>query len=228
MYLVKKRVGMKLFLDTSNLEDIKKYRALGILDGVTTNPSSLSKEGGDVAQKVKDIAAAFPEGDISVEVTETDPDKVYEQAKKIAALAKNITVKIPCHSQYYRIIEKLVKEKVSINITLVFTLIQSLMMCKLGVHYISPFVGRWDDIDVDGSKLLYEVCHMIDMYDYKTELLAASLRTVRNLHDAILAGADVATVSAKVLEKSLKHPLTDSGIKKFDADWQKLGSPKFP
>ncbi len=219
---------MKLFLDTSNLEEIKKYHALGILDGVTTNPSNLSKEGGDVAQKVKEIARAFPDGDISIEVTETDPEKVYEQAKKIAALAKNVTVKIPCHEQYYAIIEKLVKEKVSINVTLVFTLIQSLMMCKLGVKYISPFIGRWEDIDVEGSRLLHEIRLMVDTYEYETEILAASLRTVRNLHDAIIAGADVATVSPALLEKVLYHPLTDSGIKKFVIDWQKLGSPQFP
>lgn len=228
LHTLKKRERMKLFLDTSNLESIKKYQALGILNGVTTNPSNLSKEGGDVAQKVKEIARAFPHGDISIEVTETDPEKVYDQAKKIAALAQNVTVKIPCHVQYYAVIEKLVQENISLNITLVFTLVQSLMMCKLGVTYISPFIGRWEDIDIEGSRLLHEVRHMVDTYDYKTQILAASLRTVRNFHDAIISGADVATVSPELLEKALYHPLTESGIKKFYSDWQKLGSPEFP
>lgn len=219
---------MKIFLDTANVEEIKKWVNTGIIDGITTNPTLLSKEGKDPKKQILEICAIFPTGDISVEVTEADEKAVYTQAKEIAALSKNITVKIPCHKNYYAIIKQLVDEGISINITLVFTLIQSLMMCKLGVKYISPFIGRWDDIDVNGSELLYEIRDMIDRYSYDTQILSASLRNVRHLHEAINAGADVATLPAEVLEKSLNHILTNQGMEKFCADWKKLGIRQFP
>ncbi len=219
---------MKLFLDTANIETIKKWAATGIIDGVTTNPSHLSKEGVDPKKRVLEICSLLPAGEISVEVTEKDPQAVYKQAKKIAQLADNILVKIPCHKDYYAIIKQLVDEGIKINITLVFSVIQGVMMSKLGVFYISPFIGRWDDIDVDGVKLLYEMRQVMFQYGFETGILAASLRHVRHLHDAIMAGADAATVPLTVLEKALDHPLTDQGIAKFDADWQQLGIKQFP
>lgn len=219
---------MKLFLDTANIETIKKWAASGIIDGVTTNPSHLSKEGVDPKKRVLEICSLLPAGEISVEVTEKDPQAVYKQAKEIAQLADNILVKIPCHKDYYAIIKQLVDEGVKINITLVFSVIQGVMMSKLGVFYISPFIGRWDDIDVDGVKLLYEMRQVIFQYGFETGILAASLRHVRHLHDAIMAGADAATVPIGVLKKALDHPLTDQGIAKFDADWQQLGIKQFP
>jgi len=219
---------MKIFLDTANIEAIKKWSITGIIDGVTTNPSHLSKEDVDPKKRVLEICSLLPEGEISVEVTEKDPQAVYEQAKKIAQLADNVLVKIPCHKDYYEIIKQLVDEGVRINITLVFSLIQGVMMSKLGVFYISPFVGRWDDIDVDGIGLLHEMRQVMFQYGFETGILAASLRHVRHLHDAIMAGADAVTVPIGVLEKALDHPLTERGIAKFDADWQKLGIKKFP
>jgi len=220
---------MKIFLDTANLEKIKYWVDTGIIDGVTTNPTLLSKEGGNIKKLVQEIAAAVPHGDVSIEVTETDPQKVYAQAKEIAKIADNIIVKIPCHQDYYLIIKKLVQEGIRINVTLVFTLIQSVLMCKLGVKYISPFIGRWDDIDVNGIEIIDEIRLMLDDYAFeKTEVLAASIRHVRHFHEAILAGADVITVPISVLKKATKHPLTDQGIVKFNTDWQKLGIKQFP
>ena len=219
---------MKIFLDTANLKAIEKWKPTGLIDGITTNPSHLSAAGGDPKKQAQAIAQLMPKGAISVEVTEKKPDAVYQQAKAIAQLAKNIVVKIPCHADYYEIIAKLSNEGVKLNITLVFTLVQSLLMCKMGVQYISPFIGRWDDIDVDGSQLLYRIRHMIDLYGYKTELLAASIRGVRHFHEAIMAGADVATVPVDVFEKVVSHILTDQGIEKFDKDWKKLGVRTFP
>ena len=219
---------MKLFLDTANVASIVKWSETGLIDGVTTNPSHLAKEGKDPRQQILDICNILPNGEISVEVTESDPKKVYEQAKEIAALSKNILIKIPCHEDYYAVIKKLTQEGIKINVTLVFTLIQSIFMCKLGVAYISPFIGRWDDIEVDGKDLLCELREVLDGYKYETRILAASLRGVRHLHEALIAGADAATVSPAIMEKATKHILTDEGISLFNADWSKLGVRKFP
>lgn len=218
---------MKIFLDTADSKAIEKWSDTGLIDGVTTNPTHLSKSGSP-KKTVLAISKLLPRGDISVEITHKKAQDVYKQAKAIAKLAKNIVVKIPCHRDYFSVIHKLVQEKIKLNITLVFTPIQAMLMCKLGVKYISPFVGRWDDIDVDGAELLEQLRHMIDQYDFKTEILAASLRTVRNVDDAIMAGADVITVPPALLEKVSDHILTNQGIARFDADWKKLGIKTFP
>jgi len=219
---------MKLFLDTADVKEIKKWAETGLIDGVTTNPTHLSKAKGNPRKTVLEICKLLPKGLISVEVTEKKPEAVYKQAKAIAKLSKNILVKVPCYRDYYPVIAKLAKERVKLNITLVFTLIQGLMMCKLGVDYISPFVGRWDDIDVDGVDVLYQLRHMIDEYGFDTGLLAASIRGVRHFNEAIVAGADAITVPIAVLEKSTDHLLTNRGIEKFDADWKKLKVSRFP
>lgn len=214
---------MKLFLDTADVAAIKKWSETGLIDGVTTNPSHLFKAGGDPKSVVMEICKLLPDGEISVEVTEEKPDAIYKQAKQIAAMSDNILVKIPCHRDYYQVIAKLAKEDVKLNITLVFTLVQGLFMAKLGVRYISPFVGRWDDIDADGIIVLPELRDMLDTYGYDTGILAASLRSVRHLHQAIESGADAATVPVDVLTKATEHVLTDRGIELFNADWKKLG-----
>ncbi len=219
---------MKIFLDTADIALIEQWKETGLIDGVTTNPTHVSKAGGNPKKQILTICKALPKGEISVEVTEKDPQAVYKQAHAIAALAENIIVKIPCHRDYYPVIAALIKENIKLNITLVFTLIQGLMMAKLGVHYISPFIGRWDDIDQDGAPLLYQLRHMIDEYGYDTGVLAASLRHVRHMHEAIMAGADAMTVPSEVLEKGVQHLLTDKGIANFDADWKKLGVKSFP
>ena len=219
---------MKIFLDTANLDAIKKWADTGLINGVTTNPTHLSKEKNDPTKQVLAICAALPNGEISVEITEKEPEAVYKQARTIAALASNIVVKVPCHKDYYPVIHRLVKDGIQVNVTLVFTLIQGLMMCKLGVKYISPFVGRLDDIDSDGVQVLYDLRDMVDQYDYKTEILAASLRHTQHVHEAIRAGSDVVTVSPAVFEQIIEHPLTNAGIAQFNTDWKKLDIKIFP
>ncbi len=219
---------MKLFLDTADIKCIHDWITTGLVDGVTTNPSHLAKEGKDPKKVIREICALLPEGEISVEVTEMEPQKMYKQAKEIASLADNILVKIPCHRDYYSIIERLVNEGIRVNVTLVFSLIQSAFMCKLGVAYISPFVGRLDDIDVEGKDLLSEIRSMIDDYMFETQLLAASIRSVRHLHEAIMAGSDAVTVPIDVLEKATVHSLSNEGIAKFTADWATLKIKHFP
>lgn len=214
---------MKIFLDTADVSAIKRWADSGLIDGVTTNPTHLFKAGGDPKSVVMEICKLLPQGEISVEVTEEKPDAVYKQAKQIASLSDNILVKIPCHRDYYPVITKLAAEGVKLNITLVFSLVQGMFMAKLGVRYISPFVGRLDDCDIEGGVVLDELREMIDTYGYDTGILAASLRHVRHLHQAIMAGADAATVPAEVLEKASEHVLTDRGIALFNADWKKLG-----
>jgi len=220
---------VKIFLDTANIESIKQWNNTGILDGVTTNPTLLKKEGGDAKKIIQEICTIMSHGDVSVEVTETEKDKVYKQAKEIASIASNVIVKIPCHKDYYAVIKKLTQEGVQINVTLVFTLLQSLFMCKLGVKYISPFIGRLDDIDSPGVELIDTLRIMVDEYKLTdTKILAASIRNVKHFHEVIMAGADVATVPVAVLEKAAQHPLTNIGIQKFMEDWKKLGIKQFP
>lgn len=219
---------MKIFLDTAHIESIQKLAPTGLIAGVTTNPTHLSKEGGSPVDVVKKICALLPEGAISVEVTEKKPEDVYAQVQKISKLAKNVVVKIPCHIDYCEVIHQLVQEGVKINITLVFSALQGLMMAQLGVAYISPFIGRLDDADADGNQLVQDLRFMLDTYNLPTQLLAASLRSVRDVHNAALAGADVATMKPEIFEKLLHHPLTDAGMELFDKDWKKLGIKQFP
>jgi transaldolase len=219
---------MKLFLDTAHVPTIRHYAEMGIIDGVTTNPTHLSKEGKSPTKTIKEICKILPEGDISVEVTQKKPRDVYKQALEIVRIAPNITVKVPCHQDYYEVIKKLVDHDVPVNITLLFTLIQGLYMAKLRVKYISPFVGRLDDIGEDGISLIADLRDMVDLYGYTTQILAASIRSVEHLHECIELGAHVATIPVDVLEKSLTHPLTDKGMKLFDTDWAKLKVKKFP
>ncbi len=213
---------MKLFLDTANCELIKKWVPTNLIDGVTTNPSHLSKEDPNTKKVLLEICAMI-KGDVSIEVVKKEPKDVYNQAKEISALAPNVAVKIPFHQEYLPVISKLVKEGIAINVTLIFSLLQALLVAKLGVKYISPFVGRWDDIDVDGMGLISDLRHMIDEYGFESEIIAASIRHVMHWHESVLLGADIATVPPKLLEQIMVHPLTEQGIAKFDADWAKLG-----
>ncbi len=219
---------MKIFLDTANRESIQKWAHTGLIDGVTTNPTHLSKEGSHPKEHILSICEILPAGVISVEIVETEPEKVYIQARAIAQLAHNIAVKIPCHAIYYPIIKRLVDEKIILNITLVFSLTQGLMMAKLGVHYISPFIGRLDDNGGNGIELVQNLRAMLDHYQFNTQLLAASIRDTTHLEKVILAGADIATIPVAVFEKSLEHPLTDKGMEQFLQDWKKLKITQFP
>lgn len=219
---------MKIFLDTADVTAIRAWAQTGLVDGITTNPTNLSAAGETPVPAIQEICSIMAERPVSVEVTETEASAMYEQAKKIVQLAPNVVVKVPCHIRYMAVIKRLVQENVPLNITLVFSLTQALSMCKLGVRYISPFVGRWDDIGVDGTQILQDIRGMIDTYGFETQLLAASLRNVQHIHDAIVIGADVITVPPTLLELALKNPLTDQGIARFDADWKKLGITQFP
>jgi transaldolase len=229
---------MKIFLDTANIESIEKWAQTGLIDGVTTNPTHLSKEGKNPVEQVLAICDILPSGSISVEVVEEEPEQVYLQARKLASLCDSIVIKVPCHAKYYHTIKKLLAEGIPLNITLVFSLAQGLMMAKLGVQYISPFVGRLNDIAVSsgalcegrsaGIELIQHLRHIIDWYDFETELLAASIRDVSHFEQVMLAGADIATVPVAVFEKSLEHQLTDKGMAQFLADWKKLNISRFP
>jgi len=219
---------MKLFLDTANLNSIKQWSHTGLIDGITTNPTHLSKENANPTQQILAICDLLPLGLISVEVTEKEPEELYMQACKIAALSDNIAVKIPCDARYYTVIKKLIDDGIIVNITLVFSLVQGLMMAKLGAHYISPFVGRLDDIGADGVELVSQLRHMLDWYGFETQLLAASIRDTKHFEKIILAGADIATVPITVFEQSLHHQLTDKGMVQFADDWKKLNVSQFP
>ncbi len=221
-------VIMKIFLDTANTEFITQWAHSGLIDGVTTNPTHLSKESKNPTDQILAICDMLPLGIISVEVVETKPEDVYIQARRIASLSDNIAVKIPCHPRYYSVIKKLVEEGIILNITLVFSLTQGLMMSKLGVDYISPFIGRLDDNGADGIELIRQLRHMLDWYGFETQLLAASIRDTQHLEKVIMAGADIATVPTTVFEQSLIHQLTDAGMAQFLADWKKLNISTFP
>ncbi len=213
---------MKIFLDTANREYIKKLIPTGVIDGVTTNPSLLSKEGSDVKSVLRDICAMVS-GPVSVEVVEKHPDAVLKQAREIAAFAKNVVVKIPFALEYMPAIKTLADDGIALNITLVFTPLQALMVAKLGVAYISPFLGRWDDIGVDSIDLLEQTMSIQETYDFDSEILAASVRTIIQWQEVAQTGVDIATVPPALFEQVFKHPLTERGIALFDADWQKLG-----
>jgi len=215
---------MKIFLDTANRELIKKWIPTGLIDGVTTNPSLMSKEGSDTKAVLRDICDMV-KGPVSIEVIEKKPEAVYEQAKEIAKFAPNVVVKIPCLPEYMPVIHRLTQEGVKLNITLVFSEIQALLVAKLGVTYISPFVGRLDDIGTEGPNLIDELMVIKQNYNFSSQILAASIRTVYHWHRAAVAGVDVVTLPPAVLEQGMKHPLTDRGVELFDADWKKLNKP---
>lgn len=214
---------MKIFLDTANREVIKKWASSGIIDGVTTNPSLLSQEGGNIKEVLKDICSLLPNGHVSIEVVEKEPEKVYAQALRIAEFAENVVVKIPFAPDYLSIIHKLSKAKIKLNITLTFSSLQALMVAKLNVTYISPFIGRWNDIGVNGTAILEEIVALKQNYSFSAGILAASIRSLTDWQQAMEVGADIATIPPSVFEKAMQHPLTEKGIQLFNEDWKKLG-----
>ena len=220
---------MKIFLDTVDISAIQKWYKCGLIDGITTNPTLLSKAAiKDPREHLSTIVTLMPDADISIEVTETEPTMLYKQAHAIANLGANVVVKIPCHQDYYEVIHRLIKDGIRLNITLVFSLGQGLLMSKLGVTYISPFVGRLEEHDEDGRVLLDQLRTCIDRYGYKTQILAASLRSVEHVYGAWCASVDAVTVSPNIMEKITEHTLTDKGIEQFKKDWSSLGVKQFP
>ncbi len=219
---------MKIFLDTAHFNAINEALVTGLVDGITTNPTLLSKEGGTPLELLTKLCALVHPRPVSIEVTENDPQLAYHQAQALARIAPNVVVKIPCAYEYLPIIHKLVQEKVPVNITLLFSLNQGLLMAKLGVNYISPFIGRLDDTETDGIDLIKDLRIMLDTYNFQTQLLAASIRSSLHLHRAALAGADISTVPVALFQSLLNHPLTDKGRALFDTDWKKLDIGRFP
>lgn len=219
---------IKFFLDTADIACLEHWKKTGIIHGVTTNPSNLSKAGGNPLQNIKTIIELFKDGDVSVQVTETESKKIYEQALKIKDLGKNVVVKIPCSFDYFPIIERLSKEGIRTNITLLFSPLQATIMANFGVTYISPFIGRLEDNNQDGILLIKQIKEMYQRHEYKTEILAASLRTVTHVQDAILAGATVVTLPPLLCEQMVNNHLTDQGIMKFLCDWKTLNTDQFP
>ena len=213
---------MKFFIDTANVEEIKKAHALGLLDGVTTNPSLVSKEKREFRGLIQEICSIV-DGPVNAEVVSTEAEAMIEEAKNLAKLAKNIVVKIPLISEGLKAVKVLSGEGIKTNVTLCFSPVQALMAAKAGASFISPFVGRLDDISERGMDLVEQIITIYENYGYDTEVIVASIRNPVHVLDAALMGADIATIPYKVMEQLINHPLTTIGLERFLADWKKMG-----
>lgn len=212
---------MKFFIDTASIKEIKEAAALGILDGVTTNPSLVAKEGLNF-RKLLDEILKIVDGPVSAEVISTDYDGIMEEARDLAKIHKNIVVKVPLIKEGLKAVKTLSDEGINTNVTLCFSPAQALLAAKAGASYISPFVGRLDDIGQNGMELIAQIVQIYRNYDYKTEVLVASVRHPIHLVEAAMMGADVATMPFAVINKLFNHPLTDIGLENFLNDWKKL------
>lgn len=211
---------MKLFIDTANIEEIKEVASWGIIEGVTTNPSLIAKEGKDFKSVVEEICSIV-DGPISAEVISLESEKMIEEGRELAKIHKNIIVKIPMTREGLKAVKVLAKEGIKTNVTLVFSANQALMAAKAGATYVSPFLGRLDDIGHEGMELIRDIVNIFDIYAMETEVISASVRHPRHVTDGALAGAHISTIPFKVFEQMLNHPLTDIGIDKFMQDWNK-------
>ena len=213
---------MKFFVDTADTAEIKELEATGLLDGVTTNPSLIAKSGRDFKEVIAEICA-ITEGDVSAEVAATDFDTMIKEAHVLGAIANNVVIKLPLTFDGLKACKQLTEEGTKTNVTLCFSANQALLAAKAGATYISPFIGRLDDIHADGLELIREIRVIYDNYGFDTEILAASIRTPNHVKDCAIIGADVATVPPATLKALVKHPLTDKGLEAFLADWAKTG-----
>ena len=214
---------MKFFIDTANLEEIRQAASLGVLDGVTTNPSLVSKESGKFEEILKQICEIV-DGPISAEVTATDYEGMLREGRALAKIHKNIVVKAPCIKAGLQATKTFAEEGIGVNMTLVFSPSQAIMAAKAGAKFVSPFIGRLDDISEEGMELIEKIVMIYDNYDYETEILVASVRHPMHVVQAALLGADICTMPFGVIEKLILHPLTDIGLAKFLADWEKVKS----
>ena len=213
---------MKFFADTAEVKDIQELNDLGLLDGVTTNPSLIAKSG----RKFKDVIAeicAIVEGPVSAEVVSLDYEGMMREAADLRKIAKNVTIKVPLTLDGLKACKALTSDGCMVNVTLCFSAIQALLAAKAGATFISPFIGRLDDIHLDGTELIAEIRQIYDNYAFDTEILAASVRTPLHVKQVALIGADVATCPPSVIKGLVRHPLTDKGIEQFMADWKKTG-----
>lgn len=212
---------MKFFLDTADIDEIREARSMGLLDGVTTNPSLVAKTGRRFREVLDDICKIV-DGPISAEVISTDFDAIKKEARELARIHENIVVKIPLIPAGLKAVAWCAENGIATNVTLCFSPLQALLAAKAGADYISPFIGRLDDIAHDGMELVRQIVEIYDQYDFDTEVLVASIRHPMHVLEAARIGADVATVPFSVLGKLAHHPLTDSGLKSFLADWEKV------
>ena len=215
---------MKFFIDTAEIEEIKSLSELGLVDGVTTNPSLIYKSGKDFKQVIKEISTIV-EGPISAEVTSTESREMIDQGIELAKISSNIVVKVPLTANGLVACKKLSTNNIKVNVTLCFSAAQALLAGKLGATYISPFIGRLDDIGTTGLNLIREIVDMYNIYknDIKTEVLAASIRSPLQVSQAASMGAHIATIPPKIIYQMIKHPLTDAGLETFMNDWKKTG-----
>ena len=213
---------MKFFADTADIAEIKDLLPTGLIDGVTTNPSLIMKSGRDFREVVAEICDLV-EGPVSAEVTAVDAEQMVAEGKSLAAIADNVTVKLPLTIEGLKACKALSSENIMTNVTLCFSANQALLAAKAGASFISPFIGRLDDMGIDGMELIREIRVIYDNYGFDTEILAASIRSPNHVKDSALAGADVATAPPKVITALANHPLTDKGLEAFLADWAKTG-----
>lgn len=214
---------MKFFIDTANLEEIRLANELGLIDGVTTNPSLVAKEGDVVFEEHIAKICSIVKGDVSAEVTALDTEGMLAQGRELAKIAPNVVVKVPLTLDGLKACRTLTAEGTGVNVTLCFSPAQALLAAKAGARYISPFIGRLDDISTNGMQLIMDIVQIYDNYDFDTQVLAASIRHPMHIVDCALARADVATIPFKVIKQLVQHPLTDKGLEAFLADWKKSG-----
>jgi len=214
---------MKFFIDTANIDEIKELNQYGILDGVTTNPSLIAKSGRDFLEVIAEICKIV-KGPVSAEVVATESSAMLKEAAKLAAIADNVVIKLPMTLDGLKACHKLTQDNIKTNVTLCFSAAQALLAAKAGATYVSPFIGRLDDISYNGLNLIAEIRMIFDNYpNLGTEILAASIRHPIHLLESAKLGTDVATIPAKVIQQLIKHPLTDSGLAVFQSDWEKTG-----
>ncbi len=211
---------MKFFIDTANIDEIKKGVEMGLVDGVTTNPSLIAKEDKPFEEIIGEICKIV-DGPISAEVVSLDSDGMIEEARKLAKIHDNIVIKIPMIIEGIKAVKKLTAEGIKTNVTLVFSSVQALLAAKVGATFVSPFVGRLDDIGAPSMDLIGDIVNIYDNYGYQSEIIVASIRSPQHVMDAALIGADIATIPLKVITQLAKHPLTDIGMEQFLADWEK-------
>lgn len=212
---------MKIFIDTANVEDIKKANDLGVICGVTTNPSLIAKEGKVFKDVVTEITSIV-DGPISAEVISLEADKMVEEALELAKIHKNIVIKIPMTAEGLKAVKILSAKGIRTNVTLIFSPSQALLAARAGASYVSPFVGRLNDISSEGKRLVETIAEMFDIHAIDTEIIAASIRSPEDVIDAALAGAHIATVPYKIICQMISHPLTDAGIERFLKDWESV------
>ena len=213
---------MKIFLDTANIAQIEALLDTGMIDGITTNPSLIAKSGGDIKQTIAKICDLV-DGPVSAEVTATDVDTMMAEADVLSAIAPQVAVKVPLTKEGLIVCRRLSERDIMVNVTLCFSAGQALLAAKAGASFISPFVGRLDDLGADGMNLIADICTIYDHYDFNTQILVASARNPQHVVDAAILGADVITLPPAIIDQLYKHPLTDKGLSAFLEDWKKTG-----